>query len=255
MRVQLFAEVDSLRGGEEFLVGLRYRIAPHWHIYWKNPGDSGMPTNAVLDAPEGFEVGPLRYPGPQRFDLPGDITSYAYEDEVVLFWTVTAPEELGDVEQLRFEAESDWLVCRDICERGEGKSALSIPLAQEGAEVARDTDVFGSSLARLPRPFDRLTDASATFAAHEDSFILDLRVPGAESIEWFPEAGEGLSLIRDTPERGEGFVRLRRWYSFDPSEEHPSPRVRGVLAVRRDRETTFYEVDRSAQPTEETENR
>lgn len=40
----LVSEVSEVKAGEPFWVGLRQQIRPHWHTYWKNPGDSGLPT-------------------------------------------------------------------------------------------------------------------------------------------------------------------------------------------------------------------
>ena len=36
-----------------------------WHSYWKNPGDTGIPTEIDWQMPEGFHVGELRWPTPK----------------------------------------------------------------------------------------------------------------------------------------------------------------------------------------------
>jgi DsbC/DsbD-like thiol-disulfide interchange protein len=41
VRAELIAEVSEVKAGEPFWVALRETIRPHWHTYWKNPGDSG----------------------------------------------------------------------------------------------------------------------------------------------------------------------------------------------------------------------
>ncbi|HET6899806.1 MAG TPA: thiol:disulfide interchange protein, partial [Vicinamibacteria bacterium] len=41
---ELVADVESIAPGRPFQAGLRLRMDPEWHTYWKNPGDSGLAT-------------------------------------------------------------------------------------------------------------------------------------------------------------------------------------------------------------------
>ena len=38
---------EGVQPGGKFWVGLSLEHAPHWHTYWKNSGDSGLPTTLV----------------------------------------------------------------------------------------------------------------------------------------------------------------------------------------------------------------
>ena len=38
----LVTETDAIAPGMPFRAGLRLRMAPGWHTYWKNPGDAGV---------------------------------------------------------------------------------------------------------------------------------------------------------------------------------------------------------------------
>jgi hypothetical protein len=72
--VALIAEDASIEPGTPFWVGLRQRIAPVWHTYWSNPGDStNTPHMYVVD-----KAGTLVYAGAiddrpttRRADVPG----------------------------------------------------------------------------------------------------------------------------------------------------------------------------------------
>ena len=44
VEAQLLAERTAAQPGKPITVGLQLRMIPHWHTYWKNPGDSGLPT-------------------------------------------------------------------------------------------------------------------------------------------------------------------------------------------------------------------
>lgn len=46
-------------------------IAPDFHIYGQPVDDGLTPLSVEIDALDGLEVGPARWPAPRRFDLPG----------------------------------------------------------------------------------------------------------------------------------------------------------------------------------------
>ena len=93
VRVELVSEVESLAPSQSFWVGLRERIAPGWHTYWSNPGDSGEPTALEWALPRGFAAGALVWPHPDRVHV-GPFVSYGYTGEVVLLTRLTAPRDL-----------------------------------------------------------------------------------------------------------------------------------------------------------------
>ena len=104
--------------GAPFKVGVLFRIAPEWHIYWKYPGDAGLATEVKFELPKGFVAGELRWPLPQSFLQPGDVTGYGYSDEVMLTAEVTPPKDLPVGEEFAIRAKASWLSCRDICRPG-----------------------------------------------------------------------------------------------------------------------------------------
>ena len=52
--VELLAGTTQVTPGETFLLGARFAIADGWHIYWENPGDSGIKTRLRVSPPVGF---------------------------------------------------------------------------------------------------------------------------------------------------------------------------------------------------------
>lgn len=92
VEVELVAPVNALRAGQAEWVGLRIRHDPHWHTYWRNPGDSGLATTLEWQMPTGFSAGALQWPVPSRF-LIAPLASYGYEDDVVLPVQLQVPEQ------------------------------------------------------------------------------------------------------------------------------------------------------------------
>ncbi|WP_421861936.1 protein-disulfide reductase DsbD domain-containing protein [Parvibaculum sp.] len=60
--------------GAAFLAGIDLELADGWKTYWEKPGDSGIPPVFDWSASENVAGVELRWPAPERFDAPGDIT-------------------------------------------------------------------------------------------------------------------------------------------------------------------------------------
>src|SRR5260370_41496714 len=72
------SDTGSIQAGQEFRIGVLYRIEPGWHIYWKYPGDAGIPTTIAWQVPKGFVVHDLQWPIPNREKELGDLEEFAY---------------------------------------------------------------------------------------------------------------------------------------------------------------------------------
>ncbi|HKS36132.1 MAG TPA: protein-disulfide reductase DsbD domain-containing protein, partial [Verrucomicrobiae bacterium] len=81
--VKLLVAVDAARPGGTVMAGVRLKMAPRWHTYWRNAGDSGSPTKIEWQLPEGITAGEIQWPVPDKFEM-GGLTTYVYHDEVLL---------------------------------------------------------------------------------------------------------------------------------------------------------------------------
>src|SRR5262245_26517312 len=115
----LIAEKTSVQPGKGIPVGLKLRMADHWHTYWKNPGDSGLPTRIQWVLPEGWKAGEIQWPYPKPLPV-GPLMNYGYEDEVLLVSEITAPAGTNPM-RYPIKAKAEGLVCKDVCipEKGE----------------------------------------------------------------------------------------------------------------------------------------
>ena len=131
VKAELVADVSAIKPGETFKVGVLLTIAPGWHVYWMNPGDSGRATTVKFRTPEGFIVSPLKYPVPIQFKQPGDITGYGYEKEVFLITEVKAPATLKAGSRVEIPIDVVWLSCKESCIPGKAKLNLSLSVADQ----------------------------------------------------------------------------------------------------------------------------
>ena len=153
LEAELIADRIGVQPGGQIELGVRLRHDPAWHTYWRNSGDSGLPTSVDAQGPAGSTFGPLRWPAPKRIWI-GPLANYGYEGEVVLPFTASLPDGLGG-SNARFEAKVAWLVCKEVCVPGEARLALELPvIARTGPQAApsRDARRFEDMAQRTPDP-------------------------------------------------------------------------------------------------------
>ncbi|MDO9710259.1 protein-disulfide reductase DsbD family protein [Paracraurococcus lichenis] len=147
----LVAAAAAVAPGEPVELGLRLRLAPGWHSYWRNPGDAGAPPEVTVLAPAGAEAGPIRWPAPSRIPT-GPLVSFGYEGEVLLPFRLAAPAGLAPGDRLAIEAEATWLVCAELCIPEEGRFRLDLPVAAGGRTDGALAPLFTVAEAAAPRP-------------------------------------------------------------------------------------------------------
>ena len=148
---ELIADVARAVPGQPFRLGLRLKHDAGWHTYWRNPGDSGLPTRFEPVGPAGASYSAITWPAPQRLAI-GGLANYGFEGEIVLSREVTLPVAT-DVKAARFEVLAQWLVCKDVCIPGEAALALEVPVAAAAVPAAADLrNLFDQNAARAPDP-------------------------------------------------------------------------------------------------------
>ena len=145
----LVAERTSAQPGKAAPVGLKLRMADHWHTYWKNPGDSGLPTKIEWVLPEGWKADAIQWPYPQKLPI-GPLMNYGYEDEVLLISELTPPAGTKPG-SYPVRAKAEWLVCKDICIPEKGELDLTLAVSdKEGAVDPRSRVAFERARNMLP---------------------------------------------------------------------------------------------------------
>jgi thiol:disulfide interchange protein len=160
VRVSLLAEVSAVSPGEPFWVAVRLEHDPGWHTYYKEPGDSGLPTKIIWVLPEGFSAGPIRWPVPQRIELP-PLVNYGYEGEAALLVLITPPAQIAG-ETVPLSAQVRWLECQEACVPGQADVSLSLPVSESPVEPSIEMALFfGEARALLEKEPKPLAGAAA----------------------------------------------------------------------------------------------
>jgi len=226
VRARLVAADIALTPGEKTLIGLHFEIEPDWYLYWKNPGDAGMPIGFVFEAPDGVRIGDVRWPAPQRHALPGGILDYVHRDAVTLVFPVHVGADLPVGEPVTISARLTWLMCKDeICVPGNANVRIEIPVAAESTETP-DAARIARSLLRVPTP---ASESEFEWAWRERT--LTLRVPGADALVFYPGPSERVQprdMLRAGAVDGDA-LRISYDTSVDEAEE-----ISAVVEVRRE---------------------
>ncbi|HEY8515311.1 MAG TPA: thioredoxin family protein [Candidatus Binatia bacterium] len=228
VQVELVSDVTHVRPGEPVPVGLRFELEDGWHVYWANPGDSGLAPTVRWQLPEGTTVGELQWPYPERIAV-GPLVNYGYEGEVLLPVEVTPPASLRDGDTLRLAARADWLVCKEDCIPGRADLTLELPVS--GAPVERDwrwAGAFDEARAKLPRS----TPVQARIEAEQHDDRIELRIADAPDgeIVFFPLDPDLIENAAPQPLTREGGVAT---LALTPSQQRrePATRLRGTLVA------------------------
>lgn len=197
----LVADRAAIAPGESFRLGLRLRLAPGWHTYWRNPGDAGAPPELTLALPEGMTAGPIAWPAPERIPY-GPLVNFGYTGEVLLPLPVTAPAAAQPGESLRIAAEATWLVCEQVCIPEEGRFLLDLPVVPPpGRADPALAPLFAAAEAAAPRPSP--WPAAAGFAGARGRLTLTGSefAPGTvRDAQFFPEESAGPLLDNAAPQ-------------------------------------------------------
>ncbi len=136
---------QGIAAGQTIWLGLELKHQPHWHTYWRNPGDSGLPTELTWQLPAGLTAAPLIWPAPKKIPI-GNMANFGYEDTVLLVTPIQIdkgfkPTPLAT--SLTIQLHANWLVCKQECIPQEGDFQLSIPL---NGSTRMDPNAFQKAL-------------------------------------------------------------------------------------------------------------
>ena len=150
VRSSLVAEPAAVAGAQPFTLAVRMQVKPGWHVYWRNPGDSGLPPEVTWTLPAGFNAGALQWPAPERIPI-ATLMNYGYEGEVTLLVPVTPPPSLDPANPVQIQAKLTYLVCETECVPGSADLALTLPVGEPRPDPDNAV-LFVRARAALPTP-------------------------------------------------------------------------------------------------------
>lgn len=244
VRAELVAHApDGVAPGAPVWLGLQIVHQPGWHTYWKNAGDSGLPTELAWSLPAGVSPGDIAWPVPRKIRI-GNLANFGYEDALLLPVPLTvAPDfkpqpALAGAAQIDVRLKASWLVCSKECIPEEGEFLLKLPL--QGSTALHKAE-FDAAFAAQPAPLARPGRITV------DGDKLQVRLEGlpaaaqGRTLEFFPETAE---VIHSAAVQGKDWTQAwqgEAWTATVPlaAQRSASPAVMPVVV-------TLAEADRQA---------
>jgi thiol:disulfide interchange protein DsbD len=163
----------------------------HWHTYWKNPGDSGLPTKIEWNLPDGFVPGVIQWPYPKRFEESG-LVSFGYEGEVFIITQIEAPKAIKTGTNAKLSASVDWLVCKESCIPGHADLVIIMPVKNKSPKIdERWVNHFKKTRKKLPKTS---SEWKIKTSINKNQILIHIDPPSEfkgelKNITFFPEQG------------------------------------------------------------------
>ncbi|MBE0571240.1 MAG: hypothetical protein IH618_06815 [Ignavibacteriaceae bacterium] len=148
-------------------IGILIDLEKNWHIYWRNSGDSGMPTSIEYDLPEGITVSQIQWPAPKVFEFDG-LASFGYEKQVLLIAELNIPKNFKSNSVL-ITAKLKSLICRDVCIPFNANVSKEIKLTNEFLAEEEISKLLSQTRIHLP---EIKNDFELSVVPEEDNIIL-----------------------------------------------------------------------------------
>jgi DsbC/DsbD-like thiol-disulfide interchange protein len=186
-RVELVPSVDRVVPGEAFDVAVVFTIEPHWHLYWLNPGSSGIPPEVKWDLPPGYTVEAIEFPAPYRIADPNGGITFGYENELILIARVIPSLSTPLDTDVSLNASVTWLACKEVCVSESASASVKMMVAVGNARA--NELVHDRARAAMARPIWDDDGASLTAPAVQvapDRVEWHLTLPaGASQVDAF----------------------------------------------------------------------
>ena len=205
---KLIRDTETIAPDSVVHVGVLFSIKPGWHIYYQNPGETGLGTEIQLTAENETSIGDIVWPTPVRFVGAGDVYGYGYSKEALLKIPVQIATSARTGKELRFAASVRWLACSDtICLPGKADLKHPAMIGQLRKNVG--ADVFKAWKGRYSKNLNEIkviktldTEGKKT----GDRISLSLVVSWSEAIRdplWIPDGVDGV-LFAEQERKQEG---------------------------------------------------
>ncbi len=226
VRAELMAFApDGVEPGKPVWVGLQIAHQPEWHTYWKNSGDSGLPTVLDWQLPQGITPGDIAWPAPKKIFI-GTLANYAYENTVLLPVPLTVAKNFNGT-QLDIKLKAAWLVCKTECIPQEGDFTLTIPVK---SSTALNGSVFQAAFDAAPKPL--AAGASQIEVSGKAIKVVLSGLPNSltgKKLAFFPETGGVIEPAADWTQSWQG----KTWTAQVPlsGQRTESPAVMPVVVA------------------------
>ncbi len=244
VEAQLIAEQDSVQPGKPFWVALKMDIVPDWHVYWRNPGDSGMATRITWELPSGYQAGPIVWPTPSRIAIP-PLVNYGYSNQVLLLTQITPPANAPAQPTVDIKGKADWLVCHDVCIPESAAISLTLQIAEQTPAPSPWSSAFKATRTHIPQKFSGDLSVVKTDAQSFTLTLKNLPLPATDTpVEAYFYSGDLLLVNHSGEQRmAQNDRDMTLTVPFNTTTKEHSPMFNGDVWVRTTQGEYSFAID------------
>lgn len=206
---KLVVDSYSLEKDSTLTLGVLINLQDDWHIYWRNPGDSGLPTEIDLTLPKEITASEIKFPIPQKFSS-DEIVNYGYEHQVLFLFDLYIPKNYNSKE-LIVSAKITSLICKEQCKAFDTTVGINLDLSKEFIAEKNISSLFESTEKMLPMQNQSLSIIAETRSNYTylKIFVNENEKQIIKNIQFYPyEAGVYKNSVKQSITLKENYFEI-----------------------------------------------
>lgn len=222
--VSVFPSAERVPAGGEFSLLLKISMRPGWHVYWKNPGEAGLPLSIEWkNVPAGVELGEWRWSAPKYSELQG-IVSYVFEN----VGYAEIPVRVADgvpAGAVNFTGTASWLACDDN------------GCYPQDAEISVRAEIVPAGESAVPANAEIFAEAEKAFPRVAAPEILEAKYSVGEEHVWL-----SVKARKDVAAAGEDESAFPRFFPYDEKFSPDAANVKPKIAEDDESMVLWFEL-------------
>ena len=233
-KATLLLSHEAARAGDTVTAAVRLQMAPGWHTYWRNSGESGSPTKIEWELPAGITPGEIQWPVPEKDVIAEElvrVTTYIHHGEIFLLvpLTVGVGAAAGPA---AIKAKVSWIECEKQCVPGGANVNATLAIG-ETATPSTAAAVIESARKRLPESGAALSAKAAWDGPEKEKkrpAVLEWQPPNpAAKFDFYPDASRDFEVLAATERLKSDGVNARLRKVIQSTKGVWPERLTGVL--------------------------
>jgi len=177
--VDIFSSITKAAPMQPFSVLIKMTPKNNWHIYWNNPGDTGVETKINVKSDEA-KIKLVKQSAPNRFLVQNIITQFAYDNDA--YWLFEIIPNSNDKKSLNLTFDISWQECRDECVAVSVTKSLRLPVVNN----TENNPLWENELFKAQKTFP-ISYKNANFKVKDSNLIINIPDSTKKNITLFPE--------------------------------------------------------------------
>lgn len=187
----------------KFYLLFELNIKDEWHTYWRNPGDSGLPTDLQIETDNDIGISGIMWVDiPEKIPF-ADLANFGFSGKSNLVVQIN-PDDWG--KDVTLKAKISWLVCKEECIPQDTTIEITIPYKKE-KNIDEAINEYITNLVKNSPKERILKNAKATLVGEEIYLSFDENLnEESKDIVFFPYEGgvfsnakkQNVNLINNT---------------------------------------------------------